>query len=74
MGKWTKKTKINARVRKQITWWKKQLATAKAQLKIDKANPRYDPSSIRNSGGIKVQETRITAIEKAIMQLQNNLK
>ena len=74
MGKWTKKTKRNARVRKQITWWKKQLVYAKAKLKVDKANPRYDSSSIRNSGGIQVQETRIMAIEKAIIRLQNNLK
>ena len=74
MGKWTKKTKRNARVRKQITWWKKQLLISKRVLSVDKANPRYDSSSIRNNGGIQVQETRIKAIEKAISNLQNNLK
>ena len=72
-GKWTKKTKRNARVKKKITWWKRELARSNEVLAVDKSNPRYI-SRHRDSGGIEAQETRIKAIKKTIADMEKELK
>ncbi len=73
MGKWTKKSKKKARIRRKITWWQRELLRSTDALDVDKSNPRYT-SRYRDGGGIKVQETRITAIEHTINVLQKELK
>ena len=39
MGKWTPKTKRNAKTKKMITWWKRELTKSERALAVDKANP-----------------------------------
>ena len=73
MGKWTEKTKRNAKIKKQITWWKRELASSEKSLAVDKANPRYE-SRYRDTGGVKVQETRIVSIKATITALEKRLK
>ena len=73
MGKWTPKTKRNAKIKKGITWWRRELARSKAKLNVDKDNPRYT-SRHRDSGGIGIQEARIKSIEKVIEDLKKKLK
>ena len=46
MGKWTPKTKRNAKIKKGITWWKRELARSQEKLNTDKDNPRYTLSLI----------------------------
>jgi len=73
MGKWTPKTKRNAKIKKKITWWKRELATSQAKLNVDKANPRYTVR-YRDSGDLETQAVRIKSIEKVIEDLQKRLK
>ena len=73
MGKWTPKTKRNAKIKKMITWWKRELASSQNKLAVDKSNPRYE-SRYRDSGGVKVQETRIESIKATITALEKRLK
>ena len=40
---------------------------------MDKANPRYE-SRYRDTGGVKVQETRIESIKATITALEKRLK
>ena len=72
MGKWTEKTKRNAKIKKMITWWKRELASSERALAVDKANPRYE-SRYRDSGGVQVQETRIESIKATITALEKRL-
>ena len=39
MGKWTEKTKRNAKIKKKITWWQRELKRSKEVLAVDKSNP-----------------------------------
>ena len=73
MGKWTEKTKRNAKTKKMITWWKRELASSQNKLAVDKSNPRYE-QRYRDSGGTEVQESRIESIKNAIAILEKRLK
>ena len=73
MGKWTAKTKRNAKIKKGITWWKRELVRSQEKLNTDKDNPRYT-SRYRDGGDIKTQEARIVSIEKVIEDLKKKLK
>ena len=72
MGKWTKKTKRNAKTKKKITWWKRELARSAEVLAVDKSNPRYT-SRHRDGGGIESQEARIKSIQSVIEKLESSL-
>ena len=73
MGKWTPKTKRNAKIKKKITWWERELKRSKDVLSVDKSNPRYTTRH-RDSGGIEIQESRVVSIEKVIQDLKKKLK
>ena len=73
MGKWTAKTKRNAKIKKKITWWQRELKRSKEVLAVDKSNPRYTTRH-RDGGGIETQESRIKSIEKVIEDLKKKLK
>jgi len=73
MGKWTPKTKRNAKTKKMITWWKRELTKSERALAVDKANPRYE-SRYRDGGNTEVQESRIESIKNAIAVLEKRLK
>ena len=72
MGKWTPKTKRNAKTKKKITWWKRELARSKEILAVDKSNPRYIARH-RDGGGIESQEERIKSIKTIIEKLESSL-
>ena len=72
MGKWTEKTKRNAKTKKKITWWKRELVRSKEILAVDKSNPRYTTRH-RDGGGIASQEARIKSIEDVIKKLSKTL-
>ena len=72
MGKWTPKTKRNAKTKKKITWWKRELVRSKEILAVDKSNPRYI-SRHRDGGGIESQEARIKSIQSVIEKLESSL-
>jgi hypothetical protein len=72
MGKWTPKTKRNAKTKKKITWWKRELVRSKEVLAVDRANPRYI-SRHRDGGGIESQEARIKSIKVVIEKLESSL-
>ena len=72
MGKWTPKTKRNAKTKKKITWWKRELVRSKEILAVDKSNPIYI-SRHRDGGGIESQEARIKSIQSVIEKLESSL-
>ena len=74
MGKWTQKSKKKAKIRRKLTWWKRELLRSKDALDVDKANPRYtNTSRYRDGGGISIQDARIKSIEVAIEKLEKEL-
>ena len=74
MGKWTKKSKKKAKIRRKLTWWKRELLRSKDALDVDKANPRYTNTvRYRDSGGLEAQESRIKSIKVAIEKLEQEL-
>lgn len=72
MGKWTAKTKRNAKTKKKITWWKRELVRSNEVLAVDKSNPRYIARH-RDGGGIEAQEVRIKSIKVVIEKLESSL-
>ena len=72
MGKWTKKSKKKAKIRRKITWWKRELLRSQDALDIDKANPRYTTRH-RDGGGIPIQEARIKSIKNGIEKQEKEL-
>ena len=72
MGKWTKKSKKKAKIRRKITWWKRELLRSQDALDVDKANPRYTTRH-RDGGGIDAQESRIKSIKNGIEKLEKEL-
>ena len=72
MGKWTKKSKKKAKIRRKLTWWKQELLRSMDALDVDKANPRYTTRH-RDGGGIPIQEARIKSIKVAIEKLEKEL-
>ena len=72
MGKWTKKSKKKAKIRRKITWWKRELLRSQDALDIDKAYPRYTTRH-RDGGGIDAQESRIKSIKNGIEKLEKEL-
>ena len=72
MGKWTPKTKRNAKTKKKITWWKRELLRSNEKLAVDKSNPRYIARH-RDGAGIEFQEARIKSIKDVIEKLESSL-
>ena len=72
MGKWTKKSKKKAKIRRKLTWWNQELLRSMDALDVDKANPRYT-TRYRDGGGIPIQEARIKSIKDAIEKLEKEL-
>ena len=72
MGKWTKKSKKKAKIRRKLTWWKQELLRSMNVLDVDKSNPRYT-TRYRDSGGLESQEVRIKSIKDGIEKLEKEL-
>ena len=72
MGKWTKKSKKKAKIRRKLTWWKQELLRSMNALDVDKSNPRYTVR-YRDGGGIVIQEARIKSIKDGIEKLEKEL-
>ena len=72
MGNWTKKAKKKAKIKRKITWWKRELLRSQDALDVDKANPRYTTRH-RDGGGIDAQESRIKSIKNGIEKLEKEL-
>ena len=72
MGKWTKKSKKKAKIRRKLTWWKQELLRSMNALDVDKSNPRYTVR-YRDSGGLEAQESRIKSIKDGIEKLEKEL-